>query len=85
MSASRISLSAALALGCSLGLAAGDELPEVEFLEYLGIWEGSDEDWLIFSESSSDDLLLRAIENDARRRSGAVPDDEAPTETGDES
>jgi len=46
-----------LALLC--GLAAGgeialaddeDELPDLEFLEYLGSWEESDEDWLLFNE-----------------------------------
>ena len=33
---------------CSLVLAADDELPKIEFVEYLGLWEESDEDWLIF-------------------------------------
>ncbi len=33
---------------CGLVLAADNELPEAEFLEYLGSWEESDEEWLIF-------------------------------------
>jgi hypothetical protein len=30
--------------------AADDELPELDFLEYLGSWEESDEDWELFRE-----------------------------------
>ena len=30
--------------------AADEEPPDLEFLEYLGSWEESDEDWLIFTE-----------------------------------
>ena len=41
---------AALLGACSLVLAADDEIPQVEFLEYLGLWEESDEDWLMFDE-----------------------------------
>ena len=33
---------------CGMVLAADNELPEAEFLEYLGSWEESDEEWLIF-------------------------------------
>ena len=33
---------------CGLVLAADNELPEAEFLEYLGSWEESDEEWRIF-------------------------------------
>jgi hypothetical protein len=84
MSVSRRSLALLLMFGCGIGFAADEETPGVEFLEYLGIWEGSDEEWLIFSESSSDDVLLKAIENDATRRSGPIPEGEAPPETDDE-
>jgi hypothetical protein len=38
-------------LGLSGGVTAGDDsLPEVEFLEYLGSWDESDEDWLLVSD-----------------------------------
>ena len=30
--------------------AADEELPDLEFLEYLGSWEESDEDWELFRE-----------------------------------
>ncbi len=35
---------------CSVVLAADNELPDGEFLEYLGSWEESDEEWLIFAQ-----------------------------------
>lgn len=62
--------------GCSLVLAADDEIPDAEFLEYLGLWEESDEDWLIFDEP---------ITADADKRSDPVPEGEESTETKDES
>ena len=41
-------------LGCgSLVLAADDEIPEMDFVEYLGMWDGSDEDWLILDEPTA--------------------------------
>ena len=38
---------------CSSGvaLAADEDVPDPDFLEYLGMWEESDEDWLILDES----------------------------------
>jgi len=52
------------------------EAPELDFLEYLGMWEESDEEWQLLEES------LRA-ENE--KRSEPVPEDEASTEKEDES
>ena len=65
-----------LLMGCSLVLAADDEIPEAAFLEYLGLWEESDEDWLIF------DVPVTA---DAEERSDPVPQGEESTESNDES
>ena len=76
MSVSRQTLAGALLLGCSLGLAADDELPEEDFIEYLGSWEESDEEWLMF------DVPVAA---DAEERSDPVPEGEESTETEDES
>jgi hypothetical protein len=50
-----------LSLGCAL-LAGGaqaiaedaEALPDEAFLEYLGMWEESEEDWLMFEESVAD-------------------------------
>ena len=39
--------------GLFVGGAAGQETgPNMDFLEYLGAWEASDEDWMIVNELS---------------------------------
>ncbi|MDH3352207.1 MAG: hypothetical protein OEM60_00335 [Gammaproteobacteria bacterium] len=76
MSASRSALIGSLLLGCGVVLAADDEVPDVAFLEYLGLWEESDEDWLIFDEP---------ITADAEKRSDPVPEGKESTEKTDES
>lgn len=42
-----------MVLGCSAALpgraCADDELPDMALLEYLGSWEESDEDWVLFN------------------------------------
>jgi len=76
MSVKRTAVLGSLLMGCSLVLAADDEVPDAEFLEYLGLWEESDEDWLIFDEP---------ITADAEERSDPVPQGEESTETKDES
>lgn len=35
--------------------APGEDVPDAEFLEYLGTWDGSDEDWLLFRERETAD------------------------------
>ncbi len=76
MSVKKAVLLGSLLMGCSLVLAADDEIPDAEFLEYLGLWEESDEDWLIFDEP---------VTADAEERSDPVPEGEESTETSDES
>lgn len=45
-----------LILGLGLGTAWADEeaadaeTSDVEFIEYLGLWEGSDDEWLMLAE-----------------------------------
>ena len=56
--------------------AEDEDSPDMDFLEYLGLWEESDEDWLLLK----DDVVA---ENDKRR--DPVPEGEASTETEDES
>ena len=65
-----------LLLGCSLVLAADEEIPDPDFLEYLGSWEESDEEWLIFDEP---------VTAEAEERSDPVPEGEESTEKTDES
>ncbi len=65
--------------GLCVGMAAAAEerpAPEVEFLEYLGTWEQTDEEW-----------LLHDIEEtaDTDERSDPAPEGEESTESKDES
>ncbi|MGI9272413.1 MAG: hypothetical protein ACR2QT_11600 [Woeseiaceae bacterium] len=62
----------------SLMVAADEELPEIEFIEYLGLWEESDEDWTMFS----DPIEARNKEDE---RSDPAPEGKESTETNDES
>ena len=64
---------------CSCGLAAADEVDvmDLEFFEYLGMWEETDEEWLMFDE-------LVTAEN-KRKPEPREPDDEEPVEKDDES
>lgn len=67
MSASSIQAETGLKVALICGLLGGSgavladepEVPDLAFLEYLGSWEESDEDWVLFAEeeeeSKSDD------------------------------
>ena len=46
--ASVLLLSGGVAWGAG-GPDDGEPVPDVEFLEYLGSWEASDEEWLLFA------------------------------------
>lgn len=73
-----------LLCGIALCLPAGanaeaeslDTPPDMDFLEYLGMWEESDEEWLLLEE------VERAGHD---QRSDPAPEGEASTETEDES
>ena len=56
--------------------AEDSEVPDMAFLEYLGSWDESDEDWLLLD----DDVVA-----DNEKRSDPVPEGEESTETEDES
>ncbi len=60
----------------SLLLAAEAEAPDTEFLEYLGMWEESDEDWLLLDET---------VMAENEERNDPVLDGEESTENEDES
>jgi hypothetical protein len=67
-------------LGCSGIVAADDDvMPDIEFLEYLGSWEESDEDWVLFSEVETEQL---ASED---KRTDPASKDRESVETDDES
>ena len=67
-------------LGCSGVVLADDEQPDMEFLEYLGSWEESDEDWLLFHVPESE-----AVAADEKKRSDPAPAGKESTESDDES
>lgn len=56
--------------------AEATELPDVDFLEYLGMWEESDEDWLLLD----DDAVA-----DNKKRIEPAPEGKESAETEDES
>ena len=78
MSAERSAVMICLMLGTSLALAADDELPDPDFLEYLGSWEESDEDWVMFSEPVTAEVDRKG------KRSEPAPKGEESTEKTDE-
>ena len=52
-------------LGLSGALLAADtELPEMDFLEYLGLWEESDEDWVWISEEMNTQVAAEDTRTD---------------------
>lgn len=76
-SAARNALYATLVLMApTAALADEEEAPDMEFLEYLGMWEESDDEWLLLEEDA-------VAEN--TERSEPVPEGEESTETEDES
>lgn len=79
MWASRSVLAGALLLGSGIVAAGEEDVPDAEFLEYLGSWEQSDEEWLMFEEPAE------AGETENGERIEPVSDGEESTETDDES
>ena len=64
---------------CNGTLAADDEvMPDMEFLEYLGSWEESDEDWVVLAAEA----VRRVAAED--KRTDPVAIDEESVETDDE-
>ena len=63
---------------CGLVLAADDELPGGELLEYLGSWEESDAEWLMF------DIEDEQVANDTDERIDPAPAGEESAENDDE-
>jgi len=53
-----------------------DEVPEVAFLEYLGMWEETDEEWMLLDETMT---------ADTEERSDPAPEGEESMETDDDS
>jgi len=60
----------------TLSANAEEEAPEMDFLEYLGMWDESDEDWQLLDPDT-------IAENE--ERTDPVPQGEESTENEDES
>ncbi len=67
-------------VGFSGVVAANEEQPDMEFLEYLGSWQESDKDWLLFTAPENE-----AVAADEQERSDPAPAGKESTETDDES
>lgn len=67
-------------IGCSGVVMAEEEQPDMEFLEYLGSWEESDEDWLLFDVNDDEVAVV-----DQKKRTDPAPGGKESTETDDES
>jgi hypothetical protein len=66
--------------GCSGVVAADDGLmPDIEFLEYLGSWEESDEDWVVLAAEAAEQVA-----SDEKRTDPVLKEKES-VETDDES
>jgi len=62
-----------------MSAAADEEQPDLEFLEYLGSWEESDEDWLMFTEA-----VDKSVTQDDRKQLETVPDEKNSAELDNE-
>ena len=80
-----VSLAALVGLfGMAGGAQADDEeAPDLEFLEYLGSWEASDEDWVIFTAAMEEQEASQ--DKDNVQGSDPSPDGEKLAEMDDES
>ena len=72
--------SAALAEEQQPPVAEEQQPPVAEFLEYLGMWEGSDEDWMVL-----DNMQVADDTTDDDERSDPAPEGEESAEMKDES
>jgi len=66
--------------GCNGVVVAEDEQPDMEFLEYLGSWEESDEDWLLFDQRDGESMAA-----DEKKQSDPASAGKESTESDNES
>ena len=74
-----------LCCGLLLALAAladDEEVPDSAFLEYLGMWEETDEEWLLHETMRLESFVLR---NEQPEDDSELPEDEETPEKEDES
>ena len=68
---------------CGAVLAADNDLPEADFLEYLGSWEESDDEWLLF-DIDDEQLTAETDKGHTDERIDPALKSEESTETDDE-
>ena len=68
---------------CGVVLAADNELPEADFLEYLGSWEESDDEWMLFA-IDDEQLTAETDKGHTDERIDPALKSEESTETDDE-
>ena len=56
--------------------------PDAAFLEYLGMWDGQDEDWELFEDTPFDDAPIPSVDDLQPGRPQQPPED--PKEVDDE-
>ena len=66
------------ALAASTAATAADEMPDPEFLEYLGMWEAADDEWLLVRDEAPDAGKSKEVDTDP------MPEGEESTEKVDE-
>jgi hypothetical protein len=54
MRGNALARAALLGLGLVAAAAAQREAPELDFLEYLGSWQGEDDEWLVIEQWAQD-------------------------------
>ena len=64
---------------CGTSVAADEEVtPDMEFLEYLGSWEESDEDWVVLAAEAVEQVAAeeKRTDNAAKEEESVETDDE---------
>lgn len=67
VNAARRAVLIAGALSFAMPTIADDSLPDAEFLEYLGSWNESDEDWLVLADEEGLNNKDLASDSDEQR------------------
>lgn len=68
---------------CGAVLAADNNLPEADFLEYLGSWEESDDEWMLF-DVDEEQLAAETDKGHTDERIDPAQKSEESTENDDE-
>ena len=66
-------------LSCSVVVADDEVMPDMEFLEYLGLWEESDEDWVVLAAEAVEQVASEDERTDpaAKEEESVEIDDES--------